>query len=277
MTAPSDPVRTAQQDTVQAASRDPLAQFPDRRAGSAGERRALAALQEQLEAGGHDVLRQGFVTQTTRAGVVFGHLMLATLPAVMSWWTPGVAATLLGLLVLCMWGEWSNRPVLRRHLPRGRSYNLVVSLSEPAAQKLVLVAYVDQPESGTGLSRRLFAAGAATSTFLAATSLLRQFQVPLFDYAHLTAGALLLVLTATSFLLWRSVRGHGPSPGVGRLLELAQQAPTVEDTQVFLAFCGAGHPWGSGLRTLKRHHAHRWDEATRVVPIGERSLDEVLA
>jgi len=43
-----------------------------------------------------------------------------------------------------------------------------------------------------------------------------------------------------------------------------------------LAFCGAGHAYGSGLRTLKRQHRHEWGPETRFIPIGDSSLDEVL-
>ena len=259
------------------ASPDPLAPFPDRRAGSIGERQATAALQKQLTAHGLEVRRHGFVTPTTPAGVVFAHLLLALAPACASWWWPGLSTAALGLVVASLWAEHIGRSVLRRHLPRGRSYNLVVTLSPPAARRLVLVAYIDQPQTGMMFSRRLVAMGGLTVGLLAVTSLLRQLEIQFFDHVHLSLCGLLALLTAVGFLLSRSVKGRGSSPGVDRLLRLAEESPTLDDTQLILAFCGAGHPWGAGLATLKRHYAHRWDEATRIVPIGDRSLDEVLA
>lgn len=256
---------------------DPLASFPDRRAGSLGERQATAALQEQLKAHGLEVYRHGFVTPTTPAGVVFAHLVLALLPAFASWWWPGLSTAALALVLASLWAEHIGRSVLRRHLPRGRSYNLVVPLTPPAARRLVLVAYIDQPQTGGMFSRRLVAMGGLTAGLLAVTGLLRQLDVPFFDYVHLSLCGLLALLAAVGFLLARSVKGRGRSPGVDRLLHLAEESPKLEDTELILAFCGAGHPWGAGLATLKRHYAHRWDGATRIEPIGDRTLDEVLS
>ena len=256
---------------------DPLAPFPDRRAGSVGERQATAALQKRLKDRGFEVRRHGFVTPTTPAGVVFAHLLLALAPAVASWWWPVASTAALALVVASLWAEHTGRSVLRGHLPRGRSYNLVVPLSPPAARRLVLVAYIDQPQTGVMFSRRLVAMGGLTAGLLALTSLLRLLDVPFFDYVHISLCGLLALLTAAGFLLSRTVKGRGPSPAVGRLLRLAEESPQLPDTQVVLAFCGAGHPWGAGLATLKRHYAHLWGDATRIVPMGDRSLDEVLS
>ena len=262
-----------------AAPSDPLADFQDRRAGSIGERRALEALQQRLAQLGCPVHREGFVTATTRAGVVFGHLVLAFLPALTSWWWPGASMLVLMVMVACMWAEWTGRAVLREHLPRGRSYNLVVPMphDQPATSRLVLVAYVDQPEGAIGFSRRLLAAGATCTALLAVNAVLRSIvDLDLLDYVHLVAGGLLGLVSAVAFLLWRSVRGSGPSVGVARLLQVAGDPPSIENTELVLAFCGAGHAYESGLRALKRQHRHEWGPETRFVPIGDPSLDEVL-
>lgn len=262
-----------------AAPPDALAPFPDRKAGSPGERQALNSLTQRLEGLGLRPLREGFVTVTSRAGVVFGHLVLAAPLALTSWWRPGWSALALALLVAMMWAEFTGRRVLRDYLPRGRSYNLVLRFppSEELEARRVFFAYIDQPQSGQGLSRRLLASGAVCSALASASALARHlWPHPMADYVLLVAGGLLGLITAMSFLVWRSVRGRGGSPGVQTLLDLAETPPIQPGCEIVLAFCGAGHVYGAGLRALKRAHRHEWGPKTRYVHVGDRSVRELL-
>jgi hypothetical protein len=283
-------------DTSFSGAIEDLVKLKQRLAGSAAEREAIAVIARRLEAAGQTPVLEGFV-EVTSAPLNFAlHLILASAGAAVGWRWPllGLCLVLvaIGSAVMQLRGRGRG---LRRLIPRGASYNVVVR--RPAIGRrlgtLLVTAHLDLRRRGFKLTRRIIWPPFALAFLLAIALLGRSLGIapgllPLVEvFSGLALGLGVLVALLHHRLPTRKVPGSGDS-GIAALEELSQalQARQLRHLEVAFVVAGCGEAHAGGLRALLDQHRHEWaqedtfvvvlenlDRGQLVFGTGERLLD----
>ena len=259
---PCPPVSTEVLDST----REELAALGGRLAGTAQEREAIGRLAKRLERAGLTPRVEGFVESTSPVLTFAVHLAVAALALGLGTALPGVATFLWALVAVSAARELVRQPVLRRLLPRGISYNLVVERpAQRALGRLVLSAHIDQARRGLRPSRRGARIASAVFGAYALVLLGGVFGVggALATWA-LVGGAFVLGLAALVVALSdrnraRALRGTGTSSIEAVLEALTQlEAEPLQHLDLVVVLSGCGEAHGGGVRALVRQHRHHW-------------------
>ena len=259
---PSLPVSTDVLDST----REELAALGGRLAGTAQEREAISRLARRLEGAGLSPKVEGFVEATSPVLTFAVHLAVAAVALGIGGALPLLATSIWVLVGFSVARELVRQPVLRRLLPRGISYNLVVERPVPRpAGRLVLSAHIDQARRGLRPSRRgaRFAGAAFFAYFLVLLGGVFGVGGWLASWS-LVVGACGLALAAVVVALSdrnraRATRGTGTSSIEAVLEALTQlEAAPLEHLDLVVVLSGCGEAHGGGVRALVRQHRHQW-------------------
>ncbi len=245
---------------------DELAALGGRLAGTAQEREAIGRLARRLEQAGHKPRVEGFVEATSSILTFAVHLGVGALALGVGSLFPLLGGSLWLATGASVAREIVRQPVLRRLLPRGISYNLVVERAAPKARgRLVLSAHIDQARRGLRPSRR-GARLVGCVWFLYGLMLLGRLVGvgSVLSTWALVGGAFVLGVAALAVALSdrnrvRRSRGAGTSSIEAVLAaasELDDEPLEHLDLVVVLSGCGEAH--GGGIRALVRQHRHAW-------------------
>ncbi len=275
-----------------------LAQLKRRLAGSLAEREAIAVVARRLEAAGQAPALEGFVEVTSTPLNFAFHLLLAAAAAGIGWgwprWGLALVVLTLGSAVVQLRGKGRG---LRRLIPRGASYNLLVR-RPPASRRLatlLVTAHLDVRRMGFRLSRQVVWPPLVLLAVLAVALLGHSLQVApgLLPWVVVVTGLLLVAQALLAVVHHRLPSRSGPGTGdsgVSALEELgrALDERPLQHLEVGLVVTGCGEAHAGGLRALLEQHRHEWaqedtfvmvlenlDEGRLVYGVGERLLDFV--
>lgn len=259
--------------------------------GTEGERAALHAIRQRVDAQGWLVRVEGFVAHTRLEQVALSHVALLLVVGVIGIWAPFWCLPLAALITASLLGEATGTfTLLRRLLLKSPSYNLVARNRqvEPVGS-VVISANVDVPRShrprrsGPRLRERTFQLMFWSATLVTLYLFVRAIADP-FGPLTLQMHLGLLGLLAGSCLLRLAARrpdpeGREDGGGPAVLLELMRrlEADPVDGIETWIAFTGCGQADGAGIRHFLDLHRNALVEPVFVLHLDRPARSPLMA